>query len=139
MSSRIRFVPLFCIAISLSLAHAQCPVNTVVIRGRVENPRPNSKVQVQLLYPKQEPGESATTNLQDNSFRVPIEFLTQSNKPLFKNIRAKCDRKPSRVVVTLLTGDQQSAQVSLDLLKDFDHLDASAYTVRQEVVLKDQH
>jgi hypothetical protein len=127
------------ISINIALVHAQCPVNTVMIRGRVENPQPNSKVQVQLLYPKQEPGESATTNLQDNTFRIPIEFLTQSNKPLFKNIHAKCDRKPSRVVVTLLTGDQQSAQVSLDLLKDFDHLDASAYTLPHEIILKAQH
>jgi hypothetical protein len=138
MSSRILFVPLFCISISISLAHAQCPVNTVMIRGRVENPQSNSRIQVQLLYPKQ-PGESAETNLENNTFRIPVEFITQSTKPFFKDIHPKCDRKPKTVVVTLLSGDQQSDQVSLDLLKDFDHLDASAYTLRQELVLKNQH
>lgn len=139
MSPRILFVPLFYISISIPLLNAQCPVNTVMVRGRVENPQPDSKVQVQLLYPKQERGESAEANLQDNTFRIPIEFLTQSSKPLIKNLHAKCDRKPSRVVVTLLTGDKQSDQISLDLLKNFDHLDASAYTLRQEIVLKSQH
>ena len=138
MSPRILFIPLFCISISVPQFHAQCPVNTVMIRGRVENPQPDSKVQVHLLYPKQ-PGESAETNLENNTFRIPIEFLTQSGKPLFKNIHAKCDRKPSRVVVTLLSGNQQSDQISLDLMKDFDHLDATAYTLRQELVLKNQH
>jgi hypothetical protein len=138
MSPRILFVPLFCISITVPAVLAQCPVNTVMVRGRVENPQSNSRIQVQLLYPKQ-PGESAETNLENNSFRIPVEFLTQSSKPLFKDIHAKCDRKPKTVVVTLLSGDQQADQVSLDLLKDFDHLDASAYTLRQGLVLKNQH
>jgi len=138
MSLRILFIPLFCISVCVPVALAQCPVNTVMVRGRVENPQSNSRIQVQLLYPKQ-PGESAETNLENNAFRIPIEFLTQSSKPLFKGIHAKCERKPKTVVVTLLSGDHQSDQVSLDLLKDFDHLDVSAYTLRQELVLKNQH
>ena len=137
MSSQSLVFSLLCaISGGTTLAQAQCPVNTVILRGHVENPQPNSKVQVQLLYPKREPGESAQANLEDNTFHIPIEFLTQSSKPLFKNIHAKCDRKPATVVVTLLTGDQQSDQISLDLLKDFDHLDASAYTLRHEITLK---
>lgn len=138
MSSRNLFIHLFCTtSIGVALAHAQCPVNTVIVRGQVESPQANAKVQVHLLYSKQQPGESAEANLDGGSFRIPIEFLTQSSKPLLANLHAKCDRKPKTVVVTLLTGDQQSDQVSLDLLKDFDHLDASAYTPRQEIVLKD--
>ena len=139
MSSRILFIPLFCISVCVPLVLAQCPVNTVMVRGRVENPHQNSRIQVQLVYAKQQPAESAEANPENDSFRIPIEFLTQSSKTLFKDIHAKCDRKPKTVVVTLLSGDHQSDQVSLDLLKDFDHLDASAYTLRQELVLKNQH
>jgi len=139
-SPRNLFLYLPCaILMSVALAHAQCPVNTVMIRGRVENPAQNSKVQVQLLYPKQQPGESAEANLDSDSFRIPVEFLTQSSKPIFKDIHPKCDRKPKTILVTLFTRDRQSDQVSLDLLKDFDHLDASAYALRQELVLKNQH
>ena len=139
MSSRKLFVQLFTLSIGAALVHAQCPVNTVMVRGRVENPQQNSKVQVQLLYAKQQPGETAVATLQDASFRIPVEFLTQSSKPLFANLHAKCDRKPKTVVVTLLSRDQQSDEVSLDLVKDFDHMDASAYTPRQEIVLKGEH
>ena len=140
MSSRKLILHLFCaISITPALARGQCPVNTVMVHGHVDHPQPNSKVQVQLVYPKREPGESAQTNLDDNTFHIPIEFLTQSNKPLFKNVHAKCDRKPSTVVITLMTGDRQSDQVTLGLLKDFDHLDASAYTLRHEVTLITLH
>jgi hypothetical protein len=140
MSSRKLLVQLFfTLSIGTAIARAQCPVNTVMVRGRVENLQQSSKVQVQLIYAKQQPGESAVATLQDVSFRIPVEFLTQNSKPLFANLHAKCDRKPKTVVVTLLAGDQQSDQVSLDLLKDFDHLDVSAYTLRQEIVLKSQH
>jgi len=140
MSSQKHLLHLACvISVTAALARAQCPVNTVMVRGHVDHPQPNSKVQVQLVYPKPEPGESAQANLDDNTFHIPIEFLTQSSKPLFKNLHAKCDRKPTTVVITLLTGDQQSDQVTLDLLKDFDHLDASAYTLRHEITLNAPH
>jgi hypothetical protein len=139
-SPRRPFLYFFCaIPMTIAFVHAQCPVNTVMVRGRVENPKPNSKIQVQLVYAKQQPAESAEANLEGQSFRIPVEFLTQSSKPLLANLHAKCDRKPKTVVVTLLSGDHQSDQISLDLLKDFDHLDASAYTLRQEIILKNQH
>jgi hypothetical protein len=138
-SPRLLFYFFFVTPMTIAFVHAQCPVNTVMVRGRVDNPPANAKVQVHLLYSKQQPGESAEATLEGDSFRIPVEFLTQSSKPLLANLHAKCDRKPKTVVVTLLSGDQQSAQVSLDLLKDFDHLDASAYTTRQEIILQHQH
>jgi len=119
-----------------SAAHAQCPVHTIILKGRVDNPAPNSSVRVQLSYPKQPSGESAETNLQDESFRLPIEFLTQSTRPFLRNLKPKCDRKPGAVIVTLLAGKEQKAQITLDFPRDFTMADASAYTPSAEIVLK---
>lgn len=118
-------------------AHAQCPVNTIILKGRVETPAPNSRVRVQLSYPKQQSGESAGATLQDGSFRLPVEFLTQSSKPFLRNLKPKCDRKPIAVLVTLLAGDEEKNQITLGFPRDFTLIDASAYAPRSEIVLKD--
>jgi hypothetical protein len=121
----------------IAAAHAQCPVNTVLIKGHVENPAPDSRVRVQLMYPKQQSGESAEATLDDESFRLPVEFLTQSTRPILRNVRPKCDRKPSAVVITLLTGNNEKNQITLAFPRDFTRSDASAYTPQSEILLKD--
>jgi hypothetical protein len=98
---------LLCILLLATAAHAQCPVLTIIVKGRVDTPAPNSRVRVQLSYPKQQSGESAEATLKDESFRLPIEFLSQSSKPLLTNLKPKCDRKPSTVIVTLFAGNEQ--------------------------------
>jgi hypothetical protein len=47
----------------------------------------------------------------------------------------KCHRKPKTVIATLLEGDQDQDRVAYDFPKDFKMADASAYTLRSEVVL----
>ena len=123
--------------LAVAAARAQCPVHTIILKGHVENPAPNSRIRVHLSYPKQPSGESAEASPQDGSFRLPIEFLTQSSKPLLTNLKPKCDRKPNTVVITLLTGDTEKSQMTLDFPRDFTMIDASAYTPRSEVVIKD--
>lgn len=118
-------------------AQAQCPVHTIILKGRVDTLAPNSRVKVQLSYPKQQSGESAEATLQDESFTLPIEFLTQSSRPLLTNLKPKCDRKPNAVRVTLLVGDEEKHQITLDFPRDFTMIDASAYTPRSQIILKD--
>lgn len=127
------------IPISLALASAQCPVHYVVVRGHVINPAPNSTIHVELVYPNKKPGESAELVPEDASFRLPIEFLTQSSRPLIANLPARCNRKPQSVVVSLLVADQERDSVSLRFPADFDQEDPSDYVVRSEVVLKNPH
>jgi|SRR5579872_242722 len=127
------------IPICLTVAHAQCPVHDVVVRGHIANPAPNSTIHVHLVYANKKPGESAELIPEDGSFHIPIEFLTQSSRPLLANLPAKCGRKPQSVVVTLLDGDQERDSVSLMFPSDFDQTDPLYYVVRSEVVLKDAH
>ena len=128
---------LLCTLLLASAAHAQCPVLTIFVKGRVDTAAPNSRVRVQLSYPKQPHGESAEATLKDESFRLPVEFPTQSSKPLLTNLKPKCDRKPNTVIVTLFAGNEQKNQVTLDFPRDFTMTDASAYAPRSEIVLKD--
>jgi len=121
----------------IAAAHAQCPVNTIMIKGRVQNPAPNSRIHVQLSYPKSGPGESAETTLDNGSFRVPLQFLTQSSKPLLAIVKPKCDRKPTQVVITLFTGALEKNQVTLAFPHDFAALDPSAYAPNSEIFFKD--
>jgi len=117
------------------IAHAQCPVDTVVVKGRVaENGNAHSKVRVQLVYPKEKPGESGEVTVEDGAFQIPIEFVTIQSS-IFTNLPKRCGRKPKTVVITLLENDQESDQVFLDFAKNFKTADASAYTLRSEVVL----
>jgi hypothetical protein len=121
------------------IAHAQCPVDTVIVKGRVvENATAHSKVRVQLVYPKEKPGESGEVTVEDGAFQIPIEFVTMQSS-IFTNLPKKCGRKPKTVVITLLENDQESDQVFLDFAKNFKMVDASAYALRSEVVLNGPH
>lgn len=126
------------LGISLTLcviAAAQCPVDTVIIKGHVvENANAHSKVRVQLIYPKDKPGESGEVTVEDGAFQIPIEFVTAQSS-IFTNLPKRCGRKPKTVVITLVENDQESDQVFLDFTKNFKMADASAYTLRSEVVL----
>lgn len=125
------------IPISLTLAYAQCPVHRVVVRGHVASPAPKSTIHVQLVYSDKKPGEAADLIPVGDSFRIPIEFLTQSSRPLLENLPARCGRRPQSVVVSLLAGDQKRDSVLLRFPADFDQTDPSDYLARSEVVLKD--
>ena len=118
-----------------AIAHAQCPVNTVIVKGHVvENANAHSKVRVQLVYPKEKPGEAGEVTVEDGTFQIPIEFVTIQSS-IFTNLPKRCGRKPKTVVITLLENDRESDQVSLDFAKSFKMADPSAYTLRSEVVL----
>lgn len=118
------------------VAHAQCPVDTVMVKGRVEHPvaKNDYRVRVQLVYPKHKPGESGEATVEDANFQIPVEFVTAQSS-LFTNLPARCGRKPQTVVITLLSGDQKSDEVFLDFAKNFRMVDASAYTLRTELAL----
>ncbi|HEY4764360.1 MAG TPA: hypothetical protein VIH75_11830 [Candidatus Sulfotelmatobacter sp.] len=117
------------------IARAQCPVDTVIIKGRVvETANAHSKVRVQLVYSKEKPGESGEVTVEDGAFQIPIEFVTMQSS-ILTNLPKRCGRKPKTVVITLLENDQESDQVFLDFAKNFKMADASAYTLRSEVVL----
>ena len=118
------------------VAHAQCPVATIMVKGRVEHPTAKNdyRVRVQLIYPKHKPGESAEATVEDADFQIPLEFVTGQSS-LFTNLPKRCGRKPQTVVITLLSGDQKSDEVSLDFSRDFRIMDASAYTLRSALVL----
>jgi hypothetical protein len=93
------------------IACPQCPVDTVIIRGRVvETANARSKVRVQLVYPKERPSESGEVTVEDGAFQIPIEFVTMQSS-IFTNLPKRCGRKPKSVVITLLENDQESDQV----------------------------
>jgi hypothetical protein len=115
---------------------AECPVGTVIVKGRVEHVARNATVRVQLVYSKDEHQESAEATLDRDRFSIPVEFLTQSRKPvLLGTLREKCDRRPTEVIVTLSAGDQRFDQLSLDLTREFKKVDVNTYAARSEVVL----
>ena len=118
------------------VAHAQCPVDTIIVKGRVEHSiaKNDYRVRVQLVYPRHKPGESGEVTVEDANFHIPVEFVTAQSS-LFTNLPKRCGRKPQTVVITLLSGDQTSDEVSLDFARDFTMVDASAYALRSELVL----
>lgn len=117
-----------------AFARAQCPVDTVIVKGRVENANAHSKVRVQLVYPKEKPGESGEVTVEDGAFTIPIEFVTEQSS-IFSNLPKRCGRKPKAIVITLLENDQESDEIALAFPRDFRMVDASAYTMRSELVL----
>ncbi len=124
--------------ISCPFARAVCPLNVVIVKGRVVHAPGDARVRVQLVYPKKQGGDSAETTVENGRFSIPIEFLTQSRRPLLVgNLREKCDRRPETVVIMLVGSDpsQEYDRVSLDLRKDFKMADPTAYTLRSEIVL----
>ena len=121
------------------VARAQCPVNTVIVKGRiVENSNAHSKVRVQLVYPKEKPGESGEVTVENETFQIPVEFVTIQSS-IFSNLPKRCGRKPKTVVVTLVEDDQELDQVFLDFARQFKMTDPTAYSLRSELVLKGSH
>jgi len=118
-----------------AVARAQCPVDTVIVKGRVENPNAHSKVRVQLIYPKEKRGESGEVTVEEGAFQIPIEFVTLQSS-IFSNLPKRCGRKPKTIVITLLENDQESGEIDLDFARDFRMADPSAYALRSELVLK---
>jgi hypothetical protein len=78
------------------IAPTQCPVDTVIVKGRVvENTAAaHSKVRVQLVYPKKKPGESGEVTVEDGAFQIPIArtrllisiFFVYTETTVFKEI-----------------------------------------------------
>lgn len=147
-----------CICLVLcSLSYAQCPVNSVVIKGRVEHVPRNASVRVVLLYPpdrhaknlpgtdmqnNQRPGESAEAILDGDTFTIPIEFLTNDSRTTM-TYTAKCTRQPQTIVVTLKRGDSSDSdqdldRVQLDFPSEFKSDDSRHYTLRSALVLNRQ-
>jgi len=117
-------------------SHAVCPTRLVIVKGRIRDARNNDTVRVQLVYAKQQIGDSADETVEDGSFTLQVPFYTQSRKPLlFGTWREKCDRKPETVIVTLMEGDQEEDRILLDMTKDFTMPYPSAYRLRSEIVL----
>ncbi len=77
--------------------------------------------------------------IENGTFSIPIEFLTQSRRPVVNGLLEKCNRRPKTVIVKLVVDDQESDSVSLDFAKDFKMADSSAYTLRSELVLNHSH
>ena len=89
-----------------TLAVAVCPVDEVIVRGRVVRPPHNAKVLVQLLYAKNVVGESGDTTLENENFTLPLDFLTQSRQPIINGSFEKCARRPVTVIVRLVDDSQ---------------------------------
>jgi hypothetical protein len=151
LARTLAFVSSLCLMLC-ALLHAQCPVNSIAIKGHVENPPRNASVRVLLLYPPDpykkrsgtepdQPGESAEAILDGDTFTIPIEFLTNDRRTVM-NFKPACERKPQAVVVTLKQGgtsdasDQELDRVSLNFPHDFKSDDSQHYTLRSELVLK---
>jgi hypothetical protein len=119
------------------VAEARCSVDVVMVRGRVDHAPSHAKVRVQLIYARDIAGESGEVTVENGRFSIPIEFLTQSRRPVVNGILEKCGRRPKTVVVTLVESDRDHEydRVSLDFAKDFKMADPSAYSLRSEVVL----
>ncbi len=125
-----------CMVIACAIGLAECPVDTVIVKGRVEHTPRDAKVRVQLIYAKDVAGESGEVSVENGTFSIPIEFLTLSKRPLIHNLPEKCERKPRTVNIMLIGDGQEYEPVSLDFVKDFKSVDASAYAQRTEVVLE---
>jgi len=133
-------VALACVGnpITSTFAHASCDTDVVIVKGRVAHQPQNAVVRVYLVYSKRQRGESGEVTVENGRFTIQIPFLTQSRAPvLIGSLLEKCGRKPKTVVVTLLGSDpnQEWDSVSLELAKDFEMADPSAYAPRAEIVL----
>jgi hypothetical protein len=127
------------IVILCASAHALCTVEVVTVRVHVEHAPDGARVQVQLIFEKGQTLDSTEATVEDGAFNIPVEFLTQSHKPVLMGIGEKCDRKPRTVIVRLLKGNQEYDRVSLDFAKDFRMVDATNYMLGSEIVLNGAH
>ena len=84
--------------------HAMCPIDEIVVSGRVEDAPVKGSVRVRLLYPNHEAGDSAEVTLERGSFRLQIPdsyaesrsctdwYVPGKVRPQTKN----CRRDPNR-------------------------------------------
>jgi hypothetical protein len=138
-AARILIRVLFFGLVACAFGYAMCPVDVVIVKGRIEQPPDNATVRVQLVYPGNLGGDSGEATSVDVNFTVPVEFITQSRKPLLVGaFREKCDRKPETVIVTLVGGDpaHEYDRSSLELARDFKKTDSNTYALKSEIVLK---
>lgn len=140
------------------LSYAQCPVNSIAIKGRVEHPPRNASVRVVLVYPpdrhaknsptgienKERPGESAEAILAGDAFTIPVEFLTNDSRTEM-TFKSRCTRQPQTIVVTLKGKDTSGSnegeaydRVTLDFPRQFKSDDSRHYTLRSDLVLNRQ-
>ena len=93
-----------------------------------------------LFIRKDKIGESGDVTFEDESFRIPILFFTQSRAHAhFLNGSIppdKCTRKPTTIVVSLIANDREYDRISLDMTKDFKRIEPSTYGLRSEIVLR---
>src|SRR5713226_4126772 len=134
-------IGILCICVISSgafLRAAECSIDTIIVNGKVEHAPRKGIVKVQLIYPKDKIGESGDVTVEDESFRIPILFFTQSRAPFLNGSipPEKCTRKPKTIVVSLIANDQEYDRVSLDLAKDFKKIELSAYVLRSEILLR---
>jgi len=126
------------VLIACSFTHAVCSVAVVTVRGRADHAPDNAIVRVQLVYPGDAVEDSGDVTVANGRFSVPIDFLTQSRKPIVNGFGEKCNRKPKTVIVTLVEAGQNHEydRVCLDFAKDFKMADLSPYyTLKSELVL----
>jgi hypothetical protein len=137
---KARFLPLLvCIFAAGILARAMCPIDMVIIKGRIEHIPPNARVRAQLLFgPHKIVGDVGETIPDGSDFKIPIDFVTQSRRPLVDGLGEKCGRKPEAVVVILLGGDpaREYEHVTLDLHDDFREVPPGTYALKSEIVFK---
>ncbi len=129
-----------CAISSDAFLRAECPIDTIIVNGHVENAPRKGIVKVQLIYPKGRIGESGDVTFEDGSFRIPILFLTQTRAHAhFLNGSIppdKCTRKPTTIVVSLIANDQEYDRVSPDMATDFKKIELSTYALRSEILLR---
>lgn len=142
LSAAKTFGLIFSFALAVStLAQAECPVDSVIVKGGVDHAPGNAEVRVQLVYAKGIIGESGEVMVRDGAFSIPIEFLTQNRRPIVNGLLEKCSRRPKKVTVTLLQrdADHEYDRVTLDFVKDLKMVDASAYAPGSDLVLHGSH
>lgn len=124
-----------------AFVHAACPVDEVMVRGRVDDPPSNAKVRVQLVYSRNLPGESGEITLENGHFSVPLEFLTESRRPLINGSLGKCGRRPTTVIVTLVDREEghEYDRRTLDFAKDFTTVGTRQHVLKSEVLLQAPH
>lgn len=123
---------------ALALTQAICPVDEVQIKGRVDHPPANARVRVALIYGKDVVGESSDITLDGDEFRLSVDFLTQSRKPIVNGSFEKCKRRPASVIVTLVNseGTHEYDRATFDFARDFMMADRTIYALKTEVSLK---
>lgn len=114
------------VLITHTFARAVCPVDSVVVRGQINDAPSNAKVRVQLVYPKDLPGEAGDVTIENGRFALPLDFLTESRRPIINGAFEKCNRRPKTVIATLVDTAHSAEydRVSLDFAKDFKRTDS---------------